>query len=74
MATAPFKTAIALALQEGTKASDLNANSPGNPTLPSATQNLESLSVENGIITATGTAAAGGYTLILTPDETGSHF
>ncbi len=74
MATAPFKTAIALALQEGTKASDLNANSPEIPTLPSATQNLESLSVENGIITATGTAAAGGYTLILTPDETGSHF
>jgi type IV pilus assembly protein PilA len=71
-AAEPFKTAIALALQQG---SDLNELSNGNnniPEEPAPTKNLESLTVQNGIITAKGTKIAGDATLILTPNSDGS--
>lgn len=74
MATTPFKTAIAVALQEGTPLSELSTGKSDIPAAPSATKNLQSLVVDEGVITATGTEAAGSYTLTLTPDETGSHW
>ncbi len=74
MATTPFKTSIALALQEGTPETELNSGSNYLPTAPKASKNLESLVVNNGTITATGTEAAGTYNIILTPDSTGSHW
>ncbi|MEK6730761.1 MAG: prepilin-type N-terminal cleavage/methylation domain-containing protein [Pseudomonadota bacterium] len=74
LTAAPYKTAIAIALQEGDDIKDLSTGKNGIPNAPDATKNLASLTVINGIITSTGTKAAGGYTFILTPDETGSHW
>ena len=74
MATSPFKTSIALSLQEGTPIDELNSGINGIPGSPTATKNLESVSVQNGIITATGSKAAGEYTYILTPNESGSRW
>lgn len=74
LATAPFKMAISLALQEGTPLSSLNTGSDDLPEKPSPTKNLASLSVRDGTITAKGTKAAGDYSYILTPDQNGSHW
>ena len=74
LTAAPYKTAIAIALQEGDDIKDLSTGKNGIPNAPDATKNLAGLTVTNGIITSTGTKAAGGYTFILTPDETGSHW
>jgi len=71
-ATAPYKTAISLALQEGFSAKDLNNNNNGIPPEPSATRNLANLKVEAGVVTAQSTDIAGNATYILTPNEDGS--
>lgn len=71
-ATAPYKTAIALDLQQGMLATDLMINTNGIPPAPPATKNLSDLTVENGVITATGTTQAGQATIILTPNEDGT--
>jgi type IV pilus assembly protein PilA len=71
-ATDPFKTAIALALQQGIALSELTNGSNGIPTEPPSTKNLQSLSVKNGIINAISTKIAGEATLILTPNTDGS--
>jgi len=71
-ATDPFKTAIALALQQGTALSELSNGSNGIPAEPPSTKNLQNLSVKNGIITASSTKIAGDATLILTPNTDGS--
>lgn len=73
-ATLPFKTAIALALQQGFKSSELDPGQNGIPPAPNPTRNLASLTVHHGIITAKGTAMAGNATLILTPIPDGSFF
>jgi type IV pilus assembly protein PilA len=39
----------------------------GIPAAPAATANLASIAVADGVVTATATAAAGGYTSVLTP-------
>lgn len=74
LATLPYKTAIALALQQGESVSSLHNNANGIPASPKASKNLASLTVNAGTITATATAAAGGYSYVLTPDTTGSHW
>lgn len=71
-ATAPFKTAVTLALQRGTAAAELNTGKHGIPAEPQATKNLASVKVSKGIITATATSIASGDTYILHPNETGS--
>lgn len=71
-ATEPFMTAVSLALQEGEAVNSLKNGVHGIPVAPAATKNLASLKVENGIITATGTSAAGGATYILKPNTDGS--
>src|SRR5579862_2973681 len=73
-ATAPFKTAVSLALQEGAIPSELTTNSNGIPSAPLPTKNLASLSVENGIITATSTKIAGDANFILKPNADGSNW
>jgi len=73
-AAAPFKAAIAIALQEGTAIEDLNTGENGIPPAPKKTKYLEKLSVAQGIITATATKLAGGYTYILVPDAEGTQF
>lgn len=74
IATAPFKTAISLAAQQGIPLKELNANSENLPPEPAASKNLASLKVKNGLITATSTALAGQASYILTPSEDGSHW
>ncbi len=71
-ATAPFKTSISLALQQGIPASQLKNGAHGIPSAPASTKNLAHLLVKDGVITATGTDIAGGLTLILTPNADGS--
>lgn len=71
-ATEPFKTAIALALQQGISAEELSNDSYGIPAEPPSTKNLESIKVENGIIIATSTKIAGNATLILSPSNDGT--
>lgn len=69
-----YETAVALALQTGTDLNTLEAGSHGIPPEPPPTQNLASLSVHKGIITATSTQAAGAATLILSPNDDGTEF
>ncbi len=73
-ATLPFKTAISVALQTGTPLSELNNHSSWIPPEPKPTKNLARISVKKGIITATATSLINQATLILTPNEDGSHF
>ena len=73
-ATLPFKTAIAVALQTGASASELNNRSSWIPPEPKATKNLARITVKKGVITATATSLLNNATLILTPNEDGSHF
>src|SRR3990167_8905971 len=63
-----FKTAVALAIQEGSSTSELINGSHGIPPEPKATKNLASIKVENGMITAIATDLAGSATYILKPN------
>lgn len=69
-----YKTAVALALQDGTLIGDINDGSAGIPAKPAPTKNLASINVEHGVITATSTAAAGDATYILKPSPDGTVF
>jgi prepilin-type N-terminal cleavage/methylation domain-containing protein len=72
LATSPYKTAISIALQSGESLAQLQAGQHGIPLSANTTKNLASITVNNGVITATGTAATGGYSYILTPNNNGS--
>ncbi len=74
LATLPYKIAVTLALHEGIDMGQLNAGETGIPEPPSATKNLASLNVTQGIITAMSAESAGNSSYILTPDETGTHW
>jgi prepilin-type N-terminal cleavage/methylation domain-containing protein len=66
-----YKTAVAECLNNRTAADcDLGANEvPSAPaTLPA---NVASVAVADGVVTITATAAAGGYTSLLTPTSDG---
>lgn len=67
-----FKTAIAIALQQGSEPDAITTGSNGIPDAPKPTKNLASLKVEKAIITATGTALVNGATYILQPNQDGS--
>jgi type IV pilus assembly protein PilA len=73
-ATAPFKTAISLALQQGVPRDELQNGTHGIPSGPNPTKNLAELKVEKGEITAVATEIAGGDTLILVPNHNGSEW
>lgn len=70
--TETFKTAVSLALQQGIPLTELNNGIHGIPKSPEPTKNLESITVDNGIITSSATTTAGGYTYILKPNADGS--
>lgn len=74
-ATAPYKTAITLALQEGVDLKDCQAGHYG---IPQAIQkekgSIEKITVQNGIITAIGSKRAGSYSYILTPEDNASEW
>ncbi len=67
-----YKTAISLALQQGIAANELFAGSYGIPPEPKSTRNLASLTIENGIITATSSALSQSITYILKPNADGN--
>lgn len=69
-ATEPYKIAISLALQQGLSKAELKVGTNMIPSEPQPTKNLASLTVDNGVITATSTDAAGKSTYIIscTPD------
>jgi type IV pilus assembly protein PilA len=68
----PFKLAVALALQEGIPRDELNHQQHGLPDAIIPTENLASIQVNQGVITATGTARVKNATYILTPDNEGA--
>lgn len=65
--TEPFKVAVMLALQQGTDQQELTNGKESIPLSPKSTQNINSITVENGIITAIGTSLVDNATYILTP-------
>ncbi len=74
-ATAPYKTAIEICVQTtgATAMGTCDAGTSGVPAAISAANgNVASVDVDGGTnaITATGTAAVGGYTYVLTPTLT----
>jgi type IV pilus assembly protein PilA len=70
--TGIFKTAVALALQQGIPATEITNGNAGVPPPPKSTKNLSSLKVEKGIITAIGSALVDNATYILKPNADGS--
>jgi type IV pilus assembly protein PilA len=71
-ATEPFKTAIAIALQTGIPATELNSGKNGIPTTPPSTKNLAQITVKNGVIIASGTGLVDNKTYVLEADNSGS--
>jgi type IV pilus assembly protein PilA len=67
--TKPYQTAVALCQADLATFTGCNAASNGIPAAPAATTNLASIAILDGVVTATGTAAAGGYTSVLTPAQ-----
>ena len=75
LATAAYKSSIEAAIQlgRGSSLDDLDGGSLGIPANIEPGNGygvVESVVVENGVITATGTAAVGNFTYTLTPDDT----
>jgi type IV pilus assembly protein PilA len=63
-----YKTTVALCQQETGALTACDAGSSGIPAAAAATANLAAgMTVVDGVITMTGTAAAGGYTSVLRP-------
>jgi type IV pilus assembly protein PilA len=69
--TEAYKTAVALCAQETGALTDCDEGSNGIPTAPNASANLASMTIQNGIITATATAGLGGLTYRVTPSIDG---
>ena len=73
MSTTAFKTAFEVSAQTGefdnpSSISDADAGQKGLPPAPAAAGRVASVTIVDGVITATGTAEVGGYTYILTPN------
>lgn len=72
LATTPYKTALALAIQSGgvSALAGVNAGTNGIPPAAASTQWLASATVVDGVILATGNAGVNGHTYSLTPSLT----
>ena len=70
LATTPFKSAFEVAAQTGRLAviGDADNGANGIPAAPLASGVVASVTVVDGVITGTGTAAVNGDTIIYTPD------
>ena len=63
-----YKTAVALCMQDTNTVTGCDASTNGIPAAAAATTNLAAgMTVTNGVISMTGTAAAGAYTSVFTP-------
>lgn len=69
-----YKTAVALAIQEGIPQNEIATGNHGVPSPPTPTKHLASLHVANGVITAQATTLAANATYILTPDSNGNNW
>ena len=69
-----YKTSVSLCVtQRGIAAiADCDAGAHGIPAVDTSGQYVSAMTVVNGVITVTGTAAAGGYTSVLTPTTPGA--
>lgn len=67
-----FKTAVTIAIQQGAAPRELINGKHGIPAEPPGSKNLDSLKVENGVITATGSALVNFSTYILKPNDDGN--
>ena len=68
-----YKAAVALCAQENAGVlTSCDAGSSGIPAAPAATANVASIGVTDGVVTATATAAAGGYVYAVAPVVDGS--
>lgn len=72
--TTPYKTAITLALYEGTPLKDLKNGTHGIPLQSKPSKYVASIDVNNGIITATTTQQLDHVTYILTPNSDGTRW
>jgi type IV pilus assembly protein PilA len=72
LATTTYKSAIEFGIQSGriTALADADSGSNGIPAALGASGNVTSVSVTDGIITATGAAAVDNHTYTLTPTIT----
>ncbi|MEQ3639466.1 MAG: prepilin-type N-terminal cleavage/methylation domain-containing protein [Alteromonas sp.] len=74
MATTSFKTAFEVSAQTGefnapASITDADAGQKGLPPAPTAASGrVASVTIADGVITATGTTEVGGYTYVLTPN------
>ena len=70
LATSSLKTAFEVAAQEGklTALADADNGANGIPAAQGASGFVTSVEMENGVITATGTAAVDSHTVIFTPN------
>lgn len=74
-ATAPYKIAIVLALQDGLSLNDCQAGQHGIPaSIEHERGSIARLTVEHGTIVAMASRKAGSYSYILEPDETGNEW
>ena len=71
LATSPFKTAVEVAAQTGrvTALSLADAGAFGIPAVNLGSGDVAGVTIVNGVITGTGSVAAGGGTYILTPSS-----
>lgn len=69
-----YKTAVSLCVtQRGIAAiADCDAGAYGIPAVDTSGQYVSAMTVADGVITVTGTAAAGSYTSVLTPTTPGA--
>jgi prepilin-type N-terminal cleavage/methylation domain-containing protein len=66
--TSGYQTAVSLCAQENAFVlTSCDAGTSGIPAAPAATNNVASITVVDGVVTATATTVAGGYTSVLTP-------
>lgn len=70
----PYKLAVSLDLQESIPINELNSGEHDIPIFDESTENLESITVSAGIITATATVALKNNTYILTPNAAGTQW
>lgn len=62
-----YKTAVGICAQTLNTRTGCTAGSNGIPAVDTTSQYITAMTVADGVITVTATAAAGGYTSVLTP-------
>lgn len=69
-----YKTAITLALQQSIPIAELSNGQHNIPAKFTPTKNIANITVENGVITALGSALVANASYILEPNQDGTHW